>query len=424
VAAITGNYRWNFTCAATNGFLINVSYAVFGVTTVLPVFVNHVTDNNLWIALLSNLEIAGWHLPQLFSAALVLHLTYKMPVYKVLAVVRVFAIGIIILLVLFVPPGSTLLLAFVGAYALYSLAGGLAGVPFMDVVAKIIPMETRGVLFAIRRFVGGTLALITAFFIIEPVLGNVEFPLSFAIIFAVGFFAVAAGLGVMSATREPPGRRLTGRLSFIETVRIGAAALVNDRSFRNFYLVRAAVAVNRMAMPFYIGLALAVLDMPESAVGLFLSAQTVGFISSNLIWGILSRRWGSKILLILGASASVIPPAAALAVGAAGYSVSWVYYLIFFMLGLSLTGFDLGSISYLMDVSPEELRPVYVGTMNTMSGLFLAVGLAGGYILNRFDYGVLFALSTLGAVAALFITVRLRDPFRELIKRRVVISKG
>jgi MFS family permease len=420
----TDHYRWNFTCAAANGFLMNVSFAVFGVTTVLPVFVNHLTDNNLWVALLSNLEIAGWHLSQLFSAAFVLHLTYKMPVYRVLAVVRVFTIGAIILLVVFVPPGTALLLTFVAAYALYSLAGGLAGVPFMDVVAKIVPMETRGVLFATRRFVGGTLALITAYFVIEPVLGTMRFPFSFALIFTVGFFAVAAGLGVMSATREPRGQPLTERLSFTETARVGAAALINDRSFRNFYVVRAAIAVNRMAMPFYIGLALTVLDMPESGAGLFLSAQTIGFISSNVIWGVLSRRWGSKMLLVLGAGTSLIPPAIALTVGLFGYSVPWVYYLIFFTLGLSLTGFDLGSISYLMDISPEDRRPVYVGTMNTMSGLFLAIGLAGGYILNRFDYGVLFALSTLGAAAAVIIAIKLRDPFRELVKRRVVISRG
>jgi MFS family permease len=419
-----GNYRWNFTCASVNGFLMNVSFAVFGVTTILPVFVNHLTDNNMWVAFISNLEIAGWHLSQLFSAALILHLTYKMPVYRVLAVVRVITIGAIILLVVLVPPGPFLLLAFVAAYAVYSLAGGLAGVPFMDVVAKIVPMKNRGVLFAVRRFVGGTLAQLTAYFIIEPALGTFAFPYSYAAVFAVGLVVVGIGLGAMSATREPPGRPLTARFSLVNTVRVGVKATVDDRSFRNFYLVRAAIAVNRMAMPFYIGLALAVLQLPDSAAGLFLSAQTVGFISSNVIWGILSRRRGSKMLLVLGAAASFIPPALALSAGLAGYSAPWVYYTVFFTLGLSLTGFDLGSISYLIDLSPEDRRPVYVGTMNTMSGLFLVIGLAGGYILNRFNYETLFALSAAGAVAAAFIAVTLRDPFRELAKRRAVISRG
>jgi MFS family permease len=419
-----GNYRWNFTCASVNGFLMNVSFAVFGVTTVLPVFVNHLTDNNMWVALISNLEIAGWHLSQLFSAALILHLTHKMPVYRVLAVVRIATIGAIIVLVVLVPPGTGLLLAFVAAYAVYSLAGGLAGVPFMDVVARIVPMKNRGVLFAVRRFVGGTLALLAAYFIIEPLLDTFVFPYSYAAIFAVGLIVVGIGLGAMSATREPPGRPLTGRFSFTETLRMGAAALVNDRSFRNFYLVRASIAVNRMAMPFYIGLALAALQLPDSATGLFLSAQTAGFISSNVIWGILSRRWGSKTLLVLGATASFIPPVLALSAGLFGYSAPWVYYTVFFTLGLSLTGFDLGSISYLIDLSPEDRRPVYVGTMNTMSGLFLVIGLAGGYILNRFNYETLFVLSAAGAVAAAFIAVKLRDPFRELAKRRAVISRG
>ncbi|UCE27554.1 MAG: MFS transporter, partial [Candidatus Coatesbacteria bacterium] len=400
------------------------SFAVFGVTTVLPVFVKHLTDDNVWVALISNLEMAGWHLPQLFSAAFILHLMYKMPVYRVLAVVRVVTIGAIIILVVFIPPGPVLLLSFVAAYALYSLAGGLAGAPFMDVIGKIVPMENRGVLFAIRRLVGGTLALLTAYFIIEPVLGTFAFPYSYAAVFIVGLIAVSIGLGAMSVTREPPGRPPTRHFSFANTVRLGFAALVNERSFRNFYFARAAIAVNRAAMPFYIGLALTVLELPDSAAGLFLGVQTVGFISSNAIWGILSRRWGSKTLLVLGATASFIPPALALSAGLAGYYAPWVYYSVFFALGLSLTGFDLGSISYLIDLSPEDRRPVYVGTMNTLSGFFLVIGLAGGYILNRFNYETLFALSAAGAATAAIIAVKLHDPFRELAKRRTTISRG
>jgi MFS family permease len=403
---------------------MNVSFAAFGVSTVLPVFVRHLTDNNIWVAFLSNLEMAGWHLPQLVSAAFVLHLKYKMPLYRYLAVVRTFTVGAIILLVVVIPPGPVLLITFVAAFSVYSLAGGLAGVQFMDVVAKVVPMENRGVLFATRRFVGGMLALLTAYFIIEPVLGAMRFPYSFAVIFTVGFIAVGIGLGAMSATREPPGRPLGTRVSFAETLRAGIAVIVNDRSFRNFYLVRAVIAVNRMAIPFYIGLALAVLHLPESMAGLFLGAQTVGFISSNAIWGAMSRRWGSKVLLVLGAAASIIPPAVALFAGLAGCSASWVYYAVFFTLGLSLTGFDLGSISYLMDISPEVRRPVYVGTMNTLSGVFLAIGIAGGYILNRFNYEMLFALSAAGAAAAVLIALRLRDPFREEKKRCTVISRG
>jgi hypothetical protein len=68
-----------------------------------------------------------------------------------------------------------------------------------------------------------------------------------------------------------------------------------------------------------------------------------------------------------GSAFAGIPAAAA---GTAGYTVSWVYYPILLMLGLSLTGLYLGSISYLTVGKPEEFRPVNAGKVNTTSGLF------------------------------------------------------
>ena len=106
---------------------MHVSFAILNATTVIPVFMAELTDSSVLIALASNMEWALWSLPQVYAASLVLHWRRKMPLYRWLTVVRVAAIGSMVLAVFLIKPGPVLLLSFLGVYAVYSLAAGFRG---------------------------------------------------------------------------------------------------------------------------------------------------------------------------------------------------------------------------------------------------------------------------------------------------------
>lgn len=410
------NFLWNYSMGALNGVFMHVSFAILNATTVIPVFMSELTDSSVLIALGSNMEWALWSLPQVYAASLVLHWRRKMPLYRWLTIVRVAAIGSMALAVFIVKPGPILLLSFLGAYAVYALSAGLSGVPFIDIVAKTIPIEHRGGLFAVRRFIGGSLALLVGLYLVKPVLTTYDFSNAYTILFGTAFVAVAIGLTVMSLSKEPAGASLHRKLSLRLTIAKGLKFFRSSSDFRNYYLVRIFSAVNRAALPFYILVALRNLDMDGSAAGIFLAVQMGGFVISNAIWGWLSHKMGNRILLRWGGALSLLPPLGYLLAALFGWDFAWYYYAVFAVLGMGLTGFDLGAISYLIDISPQAHRPTYIGTMNTCLAITLLVAVGGGLLGGAAGYNALFAVSLLGGFIALVMTFFLSEP-RKAAKR-------
>jgi hypothetical protein len=65
----------------------------------------------------------------------------------------------------------------------------------------------------------------------------------------------------------------------------------------------------------------------------------------------------------------------------------------------------LGFYNYMLEIAPNDQRPVYIGLGNTIMGLLTLAPTLGGWLLERTSYTVLFALVSgligLGAIATL-----------------------
>jgi hypothetical protein len=57
----------------------------------------------------------------------------------------------------------------------------------------------------------------------------------------------------------------------------------------------------------------------------------------------------------------------------------------------------LGFYNYLMELAPDGLRPAYIGTGNTLSGLLTVTPVIAGWLLDRTSFAALFA-ATAGLV--------------------------
>ena len=77
-AEIQRHFRWNFAVNVADGalFWLGISFAV--PSTIMPLYVSHLTDSRILIGLISAISGAGWYLPQLLTANYV----ERMPVKK------------------------------------------------------------------------------------------------------------------------------------------------------------------------------------------------------------------------------------------------------------------------------------------------------------------------------------------------------
>ena len=407
------HYRWNFACAAANGVIFNISLAVLNPATVVPAFVGALTANPVWVAVAGQLDAICWPLPQLFAASRILHLRRKMPFYRGTAVVRGAIVALLAALPFIFAPGPALLVGFLVAYGALNFTAGLAGPPFMDVIGNTISSRGRGLLFTVRRFGGGVLAVLTGVILVGPVLRSLPFPTSYGVLFVVAAAVSGFALLAMSLSREPEGQAVVEKHSFLRTVRAGFGLLRADANYRRFVTSRVFICFSRLGVPFYIGLAMWKLRLGAAAAGPFLAALMAGTVASNLLWGYLSSRRGNRALVRGGALVTILPPLLYFLSARAEWGGIYLFYALFFLVGFGWSGAEFGSINYVIDVAPAHLRPVYVGFNNTVNGLAMLAAIGGGFILKYSSYDVLYGLAAAFAVLALWFTRRLLEPREE-----------
>jgi MFS family permease len=405
-------YSRTFILGVVNGVLFSLAEALIGGTTVLPIFISNLTASKVLIGLSGTMGNAGWLMPQLVVANLIGHLRRKRPVYIWAGLVRIIAIWAIAILVAMLAgsQAAMFLVIFFILYSIYCLAGGVAGIPFMDMVAKAVPSTRRGTFFGARLFFGGIAAALAGIYV-KSVLADRAFPENFTLLFLTASAVITLAIISFALASEPEATVRERRMPFKKFLLKGPFLLKNIRSYRMLLVVRILLGVWGMALPFYIIYAQERLDLAAGAVGIFLSAQMTGMIVSNLLWGRLSDRIGNKIVLELVSAVAVLSPLVTLISAAYPPMCNMLCFsAVFFLLGFALSGINLGYTNYMLDVSPDAERPTYLGFMNTFLAPVLLLSAVGGFIIEQTTYEVLFVTVIAAGVGALVFSHQLEEP--------------
>jgi MFS family permease len=405
-------YSKTFFLGVVNGVLFNMSEALVGGTTVLPTFISNVTSSKVLIGLSGTMSMAGWFLPQLLVANLIETARRKRPVYIWAGVVRITTIWVIALSVMMLKSdwtGGFVVLFFV-LYSVYVIAAGVAGIPFMDMVGKEIKSENRGSFFGARLFFGGIMAALAGIYV-ERILAAQPFPGSYATLFITASALITIAIIAFCLADEREGIVAEKRTNFRKFLTRGPGLLRGVRSYRLFLVWRVLLGVWMMALPFYIIYAKERIGLAEESVGVFLSIQMIGMIVSNLLWGRLSDRVGNKIVLNLTAGFATLSPLMALLTslsarlhGTAGLGI------VFFFVGFAMSGLSLGHNNYMLDLSPENERPTYLGFMNTFLAPAMLLSAVGGLIVEATSFEMLFGIALAASLLALAFSAKLEEP--------------
>jgi MFS family permease len=408
-------YSKTFYLGVVNGVLFNMSAALAGGTTVLPTFISNITTSKVLIGLSGTMAMAGWYLPQLVVANYIETVRRKRPLYAWAGLIRIIAIWIIALSVPLL--GTTwaggFVALFFALYTIYVIAGGVAGIPFMDIVGKEIRADNRGSFFAARLAIGGVAAALMGLYV-KQVLASKPFPESYATLFVAAAAMITIAILAFCFADERDAVVPETRTPFKKFLLRGPSLLKDVKSYRMFLAWRVLLGVWMMALPFYIIYSGERLGLPEETVGIFLSVQMVGMIISNLLWGRLSDRIGNKIVLNLTAVVSAAAPLVALLSAAVPALRGLVGFgAVFFFVGFAMSGLRLGHNNYMLDLAPESERPMYLGFMNTFIAPVMLLSAIGGVVVELTSYEVLFAVALGASALALVFGIQLEEPRRK-----------
>jgi MFS family permease len=408
--------RFNFVVGLLNGIIFSFGTAFMDPTTVLPVFIKRYTSSDTIVGLASALHRAGWHLPQLFVASYLERKPLKLGVYLRANMVRMCLIWLFVLLLALYGTAYPhwVIVGFLVLFGVASIFGGIAGLPFTDIVGKVIPRSHTGIFYAIRFFFGAGVLSILAGVIVEYLLrvdSVFVFPQNYVVLFSLAAGLMSLGIFATSFIREPEGKVNPNKRKLREFFGEIPGLLKADTNFRCLLMVQVLASGIGFSLPFYVIYAREHFHVPESMAGLFLVVQTIGFGISNVLWGRISARQGNRQVITGTTLLLVLIPIFALLLSFAksdSYDISVLFYPIFFLIGATSAGTFIGFKSYLLDIAPDDRRPTYIGITNTVMGVAALFPALGGMMADLVNLrGVFFVSGILVAMGAL-LSLRLR----------------
>ena len=405
----TGNFKRNFRLGVANGVFFNAALASLSGSTILPAFVSQLTDSKVIIGLLSTMDGFGWAFPQLFVAVFIAHRARVLGFYNRLAVLRLLFFGLAISSVfIFARRPSALLLIFGISFTMLSLVAGMAGLSFTEIVGKTIPVSKRGSYFGWRMFLGGIIIVIEGI-IAAKALSVYPYPYNFGYLYSAGWIFMLFGLLMFAFVKEPPGSDLLDKAGPSIHLNHAFSIFRKNENFRRLFYSRAAVNTYLLSSPFYVVFAIRQLGAPGSIAGVYLAAQYIGFLLSNILWAWLSNHISNRKVIIFAGVVSLVPPL--LAFGSSFVPIHpMAFGLVFLTLGAADAGISMGYVNYLLEISPERGRVLSIGIWNTFIAPTLFFSAFGGILSQLFSLRFLFATVLVTVIISVLISKRLWEP--------------
>ena len=408
----------NFFLGAINGVLFVFAETLFDPTLVVTSLANQLGASAFILGLFGPISSAGWYLPPFFVAGYVQSRPLKIAVYRGMSFIRIACWILLAAVVNLVRDPAWILISLIVAYSIASLASGIGGLPFLEVVSKTVPPARRGELFAWRLGLGGLLG-ITASGLVRWLLDPatpIAFPNNYGLL-AIGFCLFASvSLMLFNQIKETPDANPRPSRPFRQQLHIALGIVRTSPNYRRHLLTQALLFVGVSAVPFYMVFVNRELDAPLAWVGIYLAVQMVANLLANLLFGWLSRRVGNQKVLTVGAAAGVV--AAAIMTGMvllakplhiSGLTAAWLLTPVFAMVGIRVAAVGVASPSLMLNIVPPEERSLMIGFTQTVGGMVVLLTMTSGLIVGAAGYPALMIISLAAYIGAVLLALQIRE---------------
>ena len=386
-----------------HGFFLALTRATLDPNTVFPALVATLVDSKTVFGLLYSVMLG---VPFIFNIAFGHYLQdkpRKKPFLLLAIYLRVVAFLGIAAFTFFFATSAPLvvLVSLFGWIFLFSFSGGFAGLAYADIIGTLAPKGTRGSLFASKQLAGSIAMLLGGMLVAGLLtLDSLPYPRNYALVLTTGAGGLfVAALAFWFIREEPRIVNEEPKEDFWSFLREVPSILRGDREFLRFILAGNLASFSLMLLPFYMIYAMDSFAGGEEFVGRFLLFQIAGAILSNLYWGYLSHRKGSKQVVRSCILMGGLIPVVALMLRPLGPGA---FAFVFLLIGFVVSGRRVGFEPYLLDIAPEERRTIYVGINGTLNFSMVLLPALGGVFIDLLGFTATFLL-TVAAMGAAFL---------------------
>jgi MFS family permease len=377
-------------------------------STVIPLFVDRMSDSAILIGLISAVHVMGFQVPQLLMARSVSRLSrYKPMVMWMTVHERVPFLGLALIALLYhqIGPVAALVLTFT-ILIWQGLGAGFTANAWQNMISKVIPGDYLATFFGVQSSASNLLAsagAVGAGTLIE----KQPFPVSFAICFVIAFGMLILSFIALSFTRESAHQVTVTAETQPAIWHSMVDIFKRDRNFDWFLVARTLVQFGTMAFSFYTVYAASRLMAGAYTVGLLTSAMMIAQVILNPLLGWIADRWSRKGVLEIGAVAIFLSAM----IARFAPSVTWMFPTVI-LAAVANTAFWTITMAMTLQFGEEHERPTYVGMANTLvAPATMIAPLIGGWLADAQGYPATFLVAAVaGLISVVVFHLFVKDP--------------
>ncbi len=280
---------------------------------------------------------------------------------------------------------------FLIVYAIFFIATGLAQLLSNTLIGKLVVPTIRGKLAATSSIVGGTIAVLSAWFLLQRWLGESSGRFEWIFGFTGLAFCVAA---VVSLTlSETVDTNPVEVKSIRSRLRCVLEPVKSDRNVRCLMILAGMFGMGIVLMPHYQNIARERLGLGLRSLIYWVIAQNIGASLLTIPLGWLADRAGNRIVLKLLMFMMCVIPLLALGLSRMGKTGEFLFPVVFFLLGLTPIALRFLT-NYTLEMTSRENHPLYLSTL----GLFVSVPVMASSV-------ILGALVDIAGFETVFLTI-------------------
>ncbi len=361
----------------SHAFFLALAITIAEPSTILPLIIHHFSQSVMIVGLFVSLLRVGAIVIQLYAAFHAQEYKRVLPYLRKVFFFRFlswFSIGASIYFI--GDSNKSLTLFFIGlGLFFFSFTAGFGAIYFKELQAKIFSKNYRGTAMANRQ-VAGSIASIASGVVAGYVLEKFQAPLSYAYLFMVSGVIMGIGFFIFATVDEPPKEKtLTKEKSFKLFVKNSFATLKSDKRLQVQIITIFLSFSYLLSMPFVILNANSSFKLNGWMLGGFITIQMLGsIIGSTFLW-----RKIKDYEKMLSLSITLMIVAFLIAFFATNI---YTYGLVFLLFGFALDGFSNSNMNLVIEIAPEEKRPIYTALQTNLTSFGYLFPILGGVILN------------------------------------------
>ncbi len=386
-----------------HAFFLSLGISMAEPSTILPLLVHHFSHSAILVGLFSSLQRGGSILMQLYASFHAQSYQKVLPFLKRVFFIRFFSwffIGLSILLFGQTHPRLTLFFIALGLF-FFSFSAGFGGIYFKELQAKLFSHEYRKKTMANRRIAGSIASIFSGVFA-GVILSFASPPTNYALLFIVSSFLMAIGFIAFATINEPIKTKISNKeKNFLLFLKNAFFIFKNDKVLQRQSIAILLAFSYLLALPFVILKANSEFSLKGWMVGGFITFQMLGSILiSQFFW----KRFKSSEKMLISAILLKI-----LAFFIAIFANNFFFYtLFFFIIGGAIDGLSIASLNLIIEIAPEEKRPIYTALQTNFSYLGLFFPLLGSFILHiSKNYLILYFLTIIMLFCSLYFAFKL-----------------